>query len=91
MVARIFGVGLNPMRPPMFTSILSAFTLLNVTKTAWLWFGYNTGWVFPTIVGVIGLIFGNPNDPNPLKNANNQALWYGALFGCILYGVLSLF
>lgn len=67
--------------------IVSTIILLYLTRVVWANWGYNPGWLFPTIIAVLHLVMGGAQG----GNRANQAQAYGVVFGVIIYGVSCLF
>jgi hypothetical protein len=74
---------------PLFLTpfIVSTVVLLYLTRAIWSSWGYDPGWLFPTIIAVLHFIMGG------LKGANqaSQAQAYGVVFGVVVYAVSRLF
>jgi hypothetical protein len=67
--------------------IASTVNLLFLTRVIWANWGYNPGWIFPTIIAVQHFVMGGV----PGANKANQAQAQGVMFGVIIYAILRLF
>jgi hypothetical protein len=74
---------------PLFYGAFIATTiiLLYLTRFFWAKWGYDPGWLFPTIIAILHLIMGGRQG----TNRANRAQAYGVVYGVIIYGILSLF
>jgi hypothetical protein len=78
----------EPVVPPAHPVFLMPFVsgavvLLYFTRYIWAQWGYNTGWLFPTIIAVIHVIFGIARG----ANRANQAQAFGTVCGVLVYGL----
>jgi len=81
----------EPVVPPAHPVFLIAFVsatvvLLYFTRYIWAQWGYNTGWLFPTSIATIHIIFGIAAG----ANRANQAQALGTVCGVIVYGLSRL-
>jgi hypothetical protein len=65
----------------------STVILLYLTKAIWAKWGYDPGWLFPSIIGVLHFLWGGSKG----ENFASQAQAYGVVFGVIVYGITRIF
>jgi hypothetical protein len=77
---------------PVLPSIFASAILLFLTKWIWVTIGVETGWLFPTIIALVCLMFGSIHGgDDEVMNEENEKHFFGAVLGCVVYGTLSLF
>ncbi len=67
--------------------VSSTVILLYLTRAIWANWGYDLGWLFPTIIGGLHFLWGGTKG----ETWASQAQAYGVVSGVILYGVTCLF
>lgn len=75
---------IHATHPVFFMTIVAgSVVLLHLTRYTWAQFGYNTGWLFPTIVAITHILFGIA----PNANLPNRAQASGTVCGVVIYAL----